>query len=139
MGQGTPNSVLPFVHKQALALLKANYASQEEAAQKIAAGLDSFYQSQYPAVWASQRADIDQAAKAITTVYTNNVFPFMKVTWGTHPDNVGHNTYTGCFRCHDGSHNSKDGKTITNDCAVCHNLAATDEANPKPLAELGIQ
>jgi nitrate/TMAO reductase-like tetraheme cytochrome c subunit len=139
MGQGTPNPALPFVHKQALALLKASYSSQEEAAQKIADGLDTFYQSQYPAVWAAQRGDIDEAAKAVTTIYGNNVFPFMKVTWGTHPNNIGHNTYTGCFRCHDGGHTSKDNKSITNDCTVCHNLVATDEVNPKALAELGIQ
>ena len=139
MGQGTPNATLPFVHKKALALLKSDYASQDEAAQKIAAGLNSFYQSQYPAVWASQRAEIDQAAKAVTAIYSNNVFPFMKVTWGTHPNNLGHNAYTGCFRCHDGSHNSKDSKTITNDCAACHNLVATDEATPKSLEDLGIQ
>jgi hypothetical protein len=63
----------------------------------------------------------------------------MKVGWGTHPDNLGHNDYPGCFRCHDGSHNAKDGKNITNDCAMCHNLVAIDEANPKQLAEIGMQ
>lgn len=63
----------------------------------------------------------------------------MKVTWGTHPNNLGHNDYPGCFRCHDGSHNTKDGKSIDNDCSTCHNLLATDEANPKQLADLGLQ
>ncbi len=139
MGQGTPNAALPFVHKQAVALLKADYRSQEEAAAMITARLDAFYESKYPAMWAGERAQVDQAAKAITTIYSNNVFPFMKVTWGTHPNNIGHNTYTGCFRCHDGGHTSKDAKTITNDCTVCHNLVATDEASPKALADLGIQ
>jgi hypothetical protein len=64
----------------------------------------------------------------------------MKVTWGTHPNNIGHNDSPGCFRCHDGSHSTKDGKTtVTNDCSTCHTLLATDEANPKQLADLGIQ
>jgi uncharacterized CHY-type Zn-finger protein len=65
----------------------------------------------------------------------------MKVAWGTHPNNVGHTDYTGCFRCHDGNHNSvKDAtKSITNDCSVCHNLLAVDETNPKQLADLGMQ
>jgi hypothetical protein len=64
----------------------------------------------------------------------------MKVTWGTHPNNLGHNDYPGCFRCHDGSHNTKDGsKSIDNDCTACHNLLAVDEANPKQLADLGLQ
>jgi hypothetical protein len=47
--------------------------------------------------------------------------------------------YPGCFRCHDGDHNAKDGKSITQDCAVCHNLLAVDEAKPKALTDLGIQ
>jgi hypothetical protein len=63
----------------------------------------------------------------------------MNVTWGTHPNNLGHNDYPGCFRCHDGSHNAKGGASITNDCSVCHNLLAVDEANPKLLSQLGIQ
>ena len=44
----------------------------------------------------------------------------MKVTWGTYPDNKGHVTSTGCFRCHDDSHKAKDGSTISADCEFCH-------------------
>jgi hypothetical protein len=139
MVKGTPSATLPFVRKQGLALIKASYASQAEAASKITAGLENFYSSQYPAVWSQQRSQIDQAAQALVSIYSRNVFPFMKVTWGTHPDNVGHNAYPGCFRCHDGNHNTKGGKSITNDCTVCHNLVAVDEANPKQLADLGFQ
>jgi hypothetical protein len=139
MAQGSPSASLPFVHKQGLALIKASYSSQEEAAAKINSGLESFYRSQYPAVWTGQRAQIDQAAKTLATIYARNIFPFMKVAWGSHPNNIGHNDYPGCFRCHDGSHNTKAAQSITNDCSTCHNLLATDEPNPKQLADLGIQ
>ena len=47
--------------------------------------------------------------------------------------------YPGCFRCHDGSHVAKDGSTIPQDCSVCHNLLAVEEAKPKVLSDLGIQ
>ena len=139
MAAGTPNTSLPFAHKQGLALLKSSYGSQEEATANIAAGFEEFYRSQYPAIWNGQRTQIDQGAKALAAIYSRNVFPYMKVGWGTHPDNLGHNDYPGCFRCHDGSHNAKDGKSITNDCATCHNLVAIDEPNPKQLAEIGMQ
>jgi nitrate/TMAO reductase-like tetraheme cytochrome c subunit len=139
MAAGSPSASLPFVHKQGLALIKAGYTSREDASSKITSSLENFYRSQYPAVWSGQRAQIDQAAKTLATIYGENVFPFMKVTWGTHPDNLGHNAYPGCFRCHDGSHNAKGGKSITNDCSVCHNLLAVEEPNPKQLADLGIQ
>ena len=139
MAAGTPSLVLPFIHKEGLALLKANYATQDEGKTKIVAGLEDFYRSQYPAVWNSQHAQVEQAAQTLATIYGDNVFPFMKVTWGTHPNNLGHNDYPGCFRCHDGNHNAKGGKTISNDCAACHNLIAVDEPNPKLLADLGMQ
>jgi nitrate/TMAO reductase-like tetraheme cytochrome c subunit len=139
MAAGAPSASLPFIHKQGLALIKTQYASQQEAAARITQGLDAFYRSQYPAVWNGQRAQINQAAQTLAAIYNQNVFPFMKVGWGAHPNNIGHNDYPGCFRCHDGSHNSKDGKSITNDCSMCHNLLAVDEPNPKQLAALGMQ
>jgi hypothetical protein len=67
-----------------------------------------------------------------------NIFPDMKVTWGTHLNNLGHEDSVGCFRCHDGSHTAKDGKVITNDCGACHTIIAVDESNPKVLADLGV-
>jgi hypothetical protein len=48
------------------------------------------------------------------------VFPAMNVTWGSYPDNKGHITSNGCFRCHDDSHESKDGSKISADCEYCH-------------------
>jgi hypothetical protein len=138
MLDGSPDPALPFVHKKGLELIQAQYSSQDDAAAKITAGLGDFYRSQYPAVWNGQRGAVDAAAKTLVEVYKRNVFPGMKVTWGTYPNNIGHNAFPGCFRCHDGSHTSKDGKTISNDCALCHNLLAVDEANPKQLMDLGL-
>ena len=139
MAEGSISSALPFVHKEGLALLKANYASQPEAESKINSGLEDFYRSQHPEVFLAHPDLIKQAAASLYSIYRLNIFPDMKVTWGTHPNNIGHNSYPGCFRCHDGSHNAKDGKSITQDCSACHNLLAVDEANPKLLADMGMQ
>lgn len=139
MAQGRLNASLPYLHKQGLELLKAEYSSQAEAESKITAGLEDFYRTKYPDAWSQKRSQIDDAVKTLNTIYGQNVFPFMKVTWGTHPNDLGHNAYPGCFRCHDGSHSTKEGKSIDNDCALCHNLLAVDETNPKQLADLGLQ
>jgi hypothetical protein len=48
------------------------------------------------------------------------VFPLMRVTWGTYPNQLGHIDTPGCFRCHDDSHKTKDGKAISQDCELCH-------------------
>jgi len=139
MLRGLVDSSLPFAHKEGLALIKAEYASQAEADSKITSGFRDFYRTQHADVWNQKQSQIEQSAKALSAVYDRNVFPNMKLTWGTHPNNLGHNDYPGCFRCHDGSHNTKEGKSIDNDCSTCHNLLAVDEANPKQLADLGLQ
>jgi hypothetical protein len=102
--------------------------------------LAAFYRTQNPDLLASKSALVKSAGDELVTLYSQNVFPYMKVTWGTHPNHIGHMSYPGCFRCHDGDHSTKDGsKSITQDCAACHNLLAVDEAKPKVLADLHIQ
>ena len=139
MVDGTPSPDLPFVHKQGLALIQATYGSQAEAGKKIVTGLDEFYRTQYPEVWKNQRPLVEAAGQRLVAIYGRNVFPEMKVTWGTYPNNIGHMAYPGCFRCHDGSHTTKSGKTLSNDCSLCHNLLAVDETNPGVLNDLGLQ
>ncbi len=138
MMHGSPSPSLPYVHKEGMALIQGKYSSQAEAGQKITEGLYSFYRTSYPAIWSGQRAKVEQAAQSLVAIYDENVFPSMKVTWGTYPDNIGHMNYPGCFRCHDGSHMAKDGQVIPFDCSTCHNLLAVQETNPKVLSQLGI-
>jgi hypothetical protein len=75
----------------------------------------------------------------VQAVYLRNVFPAMNVGWGTYPNNLGHTDFPGCFRCHDGSHATADGRSIPNDCDTCHSMLAMEEANPKILTDLGLK
>ena len=139
MADGAISPDLPWVHKEGLVLIKASYTSETEASAKIPVQLQDFYRAQHPDVLASKAAQIKTAGDELVTLYSQNVFPYMKVDWGTHPNHIGHMSYPGCFRCHDGGHAAKDGTSITQDCAACHNLLAVDEAKPKVLSDLGIQ
>jgi len=139
MAAGFISPDLPFIRKKAVELLKADYADRDSAHQHIVDGLKSFYRANYPAVYDSRRALVEQSAENVANIYLRNIFPDMKMTWGVHPNNLGHNDFPGCFRCHDGSHVSSDGQTISNDCAACHNLLAVEEQNPKVLADLGVK
>lgn len=139
MAEGAVSPELPWVHKESLELLKANYATEDEARVKIPAQLEAFYRTQHPEVMTTKANLVKASGEGLVNIFTHNVFPEMKVTWGTHPNHIGHMSYPGCFRCHDGDHTTKDGKTITQDCAACHNLLAVDEAKPKVLSDLGIQ
>ncbi len=139
MAEGAVSPELPWVHKKGLELLKANYSSEAEARAKIPAALQAFYRSEHPEVLATKAAQVKSAGDMLVTLYSQNVFPYMKVTWGTHPNHIGHMSYPGCFRCHDGEHAAKTGASITQDCTACHNLLVVDEAKPKVLSDLGIQ
>jgi len=119
-------------------LLKVEYATSEEAAAKLPAAFVRFYLETYPQIYAQRTRDIEQAGKAVLAIYNRNVFPDLKVTWGTYPNNLGHTDFPGCFRCHDGAHAAADGKSITQDCNTCHEPLAMDEAAPEILKTLGL-
>ncbi len=130
---------LPYARKKAVELLKVDYPDRDAAKAKITEGLTSYYRTSYPDIYNTKRALVEQAADTTADIYLRNIFPDMKVTWGVHPNNLGHNDFPGCFRCHDGSHTSADGQTISNDCTACHNLLAVQEEKPKILTDLGLQ
>jgi hypothetical protein len=130
---------LPFIKKKGVELLKTSYSTSAEAAEKMPAALVSFYQQSYPDLYATRSNDIHQAGQAILSIYNRNVFPELKVSWGTYPNNLGHTDFPGCFRCHDGSHASADGKAIPQDCNGCHEPLAIDEAAPEILKTLGLE
>jgi hypothetical protein len=107
---------LPFVRREAVRLLDASHQDDQAALQAIERELKAFYA-------ASGRGGdqhVAGAVAAVQTIYRRNVFPTMQVKFGTYPDNVGHITSQGCFRCHDDSHKAADGATISGDCEYCH-------------------
>jgi nitrate/TMAO reductase-like tetraheme cytochrome c subunit len=138
MMEGRISTKLPFVKREALAALKATYPDRATASQKIPAALGEFYRSKYPTVFQNDRPAVEMAAEKVKAIYLRNIFPEMGVTWGSHPNNIGHEDFLGCFRCHDGKHKSSDGKIITDDCEACHQVLALEEEQPKILADLGL-
>lgn len=136
---GSLPTTLPFLKKQAVALLKVEYASQDEASQRIPAALAEVYQREHAEVFAKRGPEITAAGRVIAELHNRNVYPELKVTWGTYPDNSGHTEFPGCFRCHGGDHATAEGKTITNNCFACHFSAAVDETAPEVLQTLGIE
>lgn len=138
MTTGNISPTLPYVKKEALAALKQNYPDRATAQRQIAEALAAFYRDKYPQIYSQDRKQVDNAIAAVQNIYERNVFPEMKITWGTYLNNLGHMDAPGCFRCHDGNHTSAGGKTIPNDCDTCHELKAVDEKNPAILTDLGI-
>ena len=138
MTAGLISPTLPFAKKKAVEILKTSYGSREDAARRIPAAFAAYYQQAYPAVWSQRQADVKASGNQVLAIYDRNIFPAMNVTWGKYPNNIGHEDFPGCWRCHDSSHTAKSGAAITQDCSACHNILAQDEKDPKVLKDLGV-
>lgn len=137
---GRISTTLPFIKKKAVELLKGNYSGNEEASRRISDELARFYKHSAPDIASQRSGEVYDAGAEIVAIYNRNVFPELKVTWGTYPNNLGHTDFPGCFRCHDGSHSTADQKmTITQDCNTCHEPLAVEEATPEILKTLGLE
>jgi hypothetical protein len=139
MSLGHISPELPFIKKKAVEVLKVDYPARDVAKQRIVEEINNFYKANYPAIYQTRRMLVQQSGDEVAAIYLRNIFPEMRVNWGVHPNNLGHNDSPGCFRCHDGSHTSADGQTITNDCSACHQVLAAGEENPKVLSDLGMK
>ena len=107
---------LPFVRREAVAAVEAEHPDRETALDAIATHLRAFY-AEYP------DADLGAVARAVSAsqdLWTQNVFPAMRVTWGSYASHLGHLDTPGCFRCHDDGHRTPDGATISQGCELCH-------------------
>ncbi len=120
LARGVIDRQLPFVRREGVRLLKASYPDQPTAFAAIGRDLTAFYKTNHADVLASRQPSVDRAVEALQKLYARSVFPSMKVTWGSYANNLGHNDFPGCFRCHDEAHKAKDGKTISQDCEMCH-------------------
>ena len=136
---GRIDRTLPYIKKLGVEVLRAAAEVQSDAPEEIARRVRSFYGEKYPELFRSRREAIEAAIRELQAIYRRNVFPSMRVTWGTYPDHLGHTTFPGCFRCHDEQHVSADGRTISQSCDLCHTLLAIEEPNPPILQQLNIR
>ena len=119
MAQGRIPRDLPFVRREAVEAVSAAYPDKTAALQAIADRLREHYRA-YPSV---EGRRVELAIAGTQDVWAKNVFPAMQVTWGTYPNQIGHDPAPGCFRCHDDNHRTTDGRVIRQDCELCHTMS----------------
>ena len=124
LAAGQISTGLPYIKRDSVALLSADYPTLAAANTAISA-LRSTYAAQYPLVLTTQGAEVTQAISELKVEYALIATPEMKVYAKTYPDNLGHQTSLGCFRCHDGAHylvvkGKVTNQTIPSACSTCH-------------------
>jgi nitrate/TMAO reductase-like tetraheme cytochrome c subunit len=127
---------IPYLKRKAVEVLNGSYETTPQALTSIDKGLNDYYQTTYKDVYSQKEATIKSAVTEVQRIYQTYFFPEMKTDWQTHPNNIGHLYFSGCFRCHDGEHVSNTGKVISNNCNVCHTVIY-DSLNPAASVKTG--
>lgn len=133
--KGSIDRSIPFIKERAMEAVNQKYSSQEDAMAGIDNQIRNWYKENYPSI---DQTKLDLAIAGIQNAYAMNVFPEMKIEWGTYVNHIGHGAEfdIGCFRCHDGMHENEEGEVISADCITCHVVLAEDEENPDILQAL---
>ncbi len=121
LNAGDISSEIPFIRVRAVELLSVAYESFEEADAAFAT-LDGYYSANYADFYAEGAPLVQEAIDTLSDLYDDLYYPEQLLTWETHPDNIGHLTAPGCFRCHDGQHFSEAGEVVRLECNLCHSI-----------------
>jgi hypothetical protein len=122
---------LPYAKEEMYNLLSYDFANREEALD-TPAKVRERYEEDHPEAAAAYPDEIGAAEELARTLLNRLVFDEPGVTWKSFPDNNKHKDFPGCFRCHDGNHQSDDGEAIRLQCNLCHSVPASVGEGDRP-------
>lgn len=125
---GEISQELPDIKYLAMEILHQEYPTKDSAFAAIKSRVWDYYTNDYDYMLDTHEKEIGDAVEAIQLGYSQNIFPYMKANWSVYPSHMGHMETNGCYRCHNDHHVSNEGKVISHDCQLCHNIIA--QGNP---------
>jgi hypothetical protein len=138
LADGRLDRSIPYLRREAERALRSDVEPHADPVAAMRAALDEFYATDPGIAGSVAPSALDAAAGELAAIRGRNVFPKMEIDWGTYPIFLGHGDdfEGGCFRCHDGGHETPDGETISDDCETCHTIVAEEETDPAVLSTL---
>jgi mono/diheme cytochrome c family protein len=121
ISRGLISQEIPSIKQKASELLAIHYTSKDEFETALAT-LDAYYKANFNDYYQSGKEKLDAARNALRDEYYVSQFPDQEMFYDTHPDNIGHDSAPGCFRCHDGKHLTLSGEAIRLECNMCHSI-----------------
>ena len=121
LSRGFIDKTIPDIRTKAMEVLTVEYSSQQAGLNGIA-GLDNYYQAYYPDFYAAHPNAVKDAITYLQDIYSSSVNLDQESDWYTHPNNIGHMDFPGCFRCHDGKHMDAAQQAIRLECNLCHTI-----------------
>jgi hypothetical protein len=142
LSRGLISASIPEIKKKGEEVLTVNYETDEAAAAAIA-GLETYYQENHSDFYAQNTQLVKDAVAAIQAKWEVSGFIEQEMFWNTHPDNIGHETAPGCFRCHDGKHLTAEKEAVRLECNLCHSIPVvskdTDLVTKLEISRSGIE
>jgi len=124
LASGDISPEIPEIKAKLLEICENEFVSIDSLKVFANATIAAFYSEDYPDYYEENKELIENSVNAFVEVYSKNIFPQMAVTWDKYPSNIGHMNFKGCFRCHNGLHESEEGKLLERDCNQCHLINA---------------
>jgi len=136
LADGLISVKLPGIKQLLVDLMEADYTTETEALDAIDSGVRSYYTEHDPDVLTGMAAEVNQAIERAQYRFRTNIFPEMKVSWREFPDHIGHLDTPGCFRCHDGLHETEAGEVLPRDCNLCHLIVDQKTKDGRDMVDL---
>jgi len=119
---GAVSESIPFFKKAAMDILREKFTDNDTAMMRIEESITSFYKTNHADYYEKNKELIASSVASVKKEFSENTFSKMKVTYDNYPEHIGHLESDGCFRCHNDSFKSEDGRVISKDCNQCHTI-----------------
>ena len=133
LASGEIPAELPDIKSLAMEVFNSQYENYDTAMKYIEMRVTEFYSENYPEIITNE-VMVNTAIEGFKMGFSRNIFPEMKVSWDAYPNHIGHVEFNGCFRCHNGNHQSADNRIISRDCNLCHTIQLQGTADSLQVA-----
>lgn len=137
MTAGDIPAELPEIKSIATELCGEVYPTSDSALASIRKEISDYYEENYPNIYNEKHELVEKAIGGLQKVFSQNIFPEMKVRWSEYPDHIGHLEFKGCFRCHNDIHATEEDEVIKKDCNMCHIIIAQGTSDDMEMAMVG--
>ena len=135
LADGTLDRRLPYVKARAVELLNKEFQDADEARELVHEAWTSYEEEfpeikqRFPDAWERSRELLEERQEIMAGLLQRNQFAAADISWRSFPDNAGHRNSPGCFRCHNGRHQTAEGDLLPVGCTQCHSVPIVTTRN----------
>lgn len=144
IADGTLDARFPYIKARAVELLNQPFRNRAEA-MTLLSEARARYRADYPDLperfpqdWEESQEFLEERQDQMAAMLLRNQFDAADISWRSFPDHSEHRNSPGCFRCHNGRHQSEDGRLIPVSCTTCHGIPVVTARRTIPLQLLDL-